>query len=248
MLKEQISNEYMNWMKEQHGDKKYTSFRNVAINGTLKEGSIGQYIVDHIENNYEHTKIHYRCEDVVTETFDFKNMTDLIMCHGLTHLDWIEDQPDNFEEVINVNLTGSIRLVKQFINQTIESPYRKKIISIGSMAYKSVLNGSSVYCASKAGLAHFMKCAAWELAPKGYDVYSIHPSNVEDTPMTRDTIKGLIKYRRLSEQKAKDYWGANNPRTEFLSKLEIAELVSHLLYVDRGYLSGCNLELAGGQR
>ena len=116
------------------------------------------------------------------------------------------------------------------------------------MAYNHPLNGSAVYCASKAGLAMLMKCLAWELAPKGYDVYTIHPSNVEDTPMSDDTIDGLRRYRNMTLPEAEAYWGDSPIRDEILTKWEIADLVRTLLSPNTGYLSGAQLELSGGQR
>jgi NAD(P)-dependent dehydrogenase (short-subunit alcohol dehydrogenase family) len=246
MSKESISKSYIDEQKEKHGWKKAPdpTIRLMAITGAAKEGSIGESIINTI-----FTPVHRFDENVIAEDFDFKNYTDLIMCHGYTYLNWIENMPNKeTQRIIDVNLYGSIRVMQQFIQQTIDAPYRKKIISIGSMAYRNVLNGSAAYCASKAGLNMFIRCAAWELAPKAYDVYIIHPSNVEYTPMTQDTIQGLIRYRNLSVNEATEYWEANNPRELFLTKYEIAQLVQHLLFGDTSYLAGGPIELAGGQR
>lgn len=173
----------------------------------------------------------------------------LILANSTNWLDWVENFPARkAEKIIADTLTESILSSQEFVSQTINTPYRKKIVFIGSMAYRSVLNGSSVYCAAKAGLAHYARCLAWELAPKGYDVFIIHPSNTLDTPMTKATIEGLINYRNLEQKDAEAYWGANLPRESFLTKKEIAEAVLHVLSPNAGYYSGGQIELAGGQR
>jgi len=217
------------------------------ITGAHNANSIGAAIIQH---NAKHawTRADFDVCDRSIDN-DLEPFTALIMCHGVTHLDWLEDTPiEQVDHIIAVNLTASIHLVREFVNCTLTAPYRKKIISIGSMAYKAVLNGSAAYCASKAGLAHFMRCAAWELAPKGFDVYSVHPSNVQGTTMTGDTINGLMRYRHITLKEAEAYWATGNPHSAALTTQEIAELVGYLLQPGRRYLSGANLELAGGQR
>lgn len=245
MTKEAISKSYMDAQKILHSGKQTPPLieRLIAVTGAAKEGSIGEAIKERF------TAKSFDIEDVRDGEYDFTGFTDLVMCHGYTYMDWLEEVPDEeAENIININLYGSIRVIKQFVNQTIDEPFRKKIISIGSMAYNHVLNGSAAYCASKAGLNHYIRCAAWELAPKAYDVYCINPSNVLDSPMTRDTINHLMNYRQLTLEQALEYWGANNPRTVFLTKNEIVDTVQHLLFVDKGYLSGNPIDLAGGQR
>jgi NAD(P)-dependent dehydrogenase (short-subunit alcohol dehydrogenase family) len=244
MTKEAISKSYIDAQKILHSGKRAPDNRLIAITGAGREGSIGEAIKEKFSCTRSFDDI-----DVIYDDFDFTGFTDLVMCHGYTYMDWLEEVPDSeFEKIINTNLYGSIRVIKQFVNQTIDEPFRKKIISIGSMAYNHVLNGSAAYCASKAGLNMYIRCAAWELAPKAYDVYCINPSNVLDSPMTRDTINHLMNYRQLTLEQALEYWGANNPRTVFLTKNEIVDTVQHLLFVDKGYLSGNPIDLAGGQR
>jgi NAD(P)-dependent dehydrogenase (short-subunit alcohol dehydrogenase family) len=247
MSKDRIQSSYINKLKEEHAWKEHPlpSELLIALTGSSKENSIGNAI----KNKYDSDRITEIVENVIDSDFNFYGFTTLIMCHGYTYMDWLEDIPDEeIQRIIDVNLYGSIRIVKQFVNSTVGSPYRKKIISIGSMAYNKVLNGSAAYCASKAGLNHFIKCAAWELAPKGFDVYIIHPSNVIDSPMSTDTINHLMRYRNLSKEEAIEYWNANSIRSSLLTKDEIAQMVEFLVYNRTDYLSGCPIELGGGQR
>ena len=249
MSKEKISSSYMEEMKKIHADKPYRDFPNVIITGAANKDSIGESIVNTLLESEKIGSLKKVFSDVRSSDFVFSGIDTLIMCHGALHMDWLEDAPEEkIKEVLDVNLYGSIRLVKQFVNQTINENWRKQIISIGSMAYRNVLNGSSAYCASKAGLAHFMKCAAWELAPKGYDVFSIHPSNTEGTPMAEETIKGLMRYRDLTRQEAEGYWSAVLPKENWLQTKDISDLVKFLLLENSEYLSGTNIDLGGGQR
>lgn len=253
MSKESISKNYLEAKKALHAWKRLRdpSQRRVLITGADRPGSIGEAIVQSLPLGVT-TDIFYG--DVCVSNTRRLNLSSdsdtLIMCHGVTHLDWLEECPgEKVHEIIDVNLTGSILMVQDFVLATLEQPWRKQIIMIGSMAYRSVLNGSAAYCASKAGLAHFARCAAWELAPKGYDVFILHPSNTEGTPMTEETIAGLMRYRGLTRGEAEAYWGASLPREHWLQPEDIADTVNFLMAGGAGgYLSGGQIELAGGQR
>jgi NAD(P)-dependent dehydrogenase (short-subunit alcohol dehydrogenase family) len=218
------------------------------MTGTGKKGSIGEAICNKLIN--ADASVLTFMEDVRTGTLPKDGHYDtLIMCHGVSYLEWFEEAPEEkMWEIFGVNLAGSYRIAAQFVKQTIKSPVRKRIIMIGSMAHRMVLNGSASYCASKAGLAMLVRCMAWELAPKGYDVYCIHPSNTKGTPMSEETIAGLMRYRELSRDEATSYWNDSAIRNNSLTTDEIADLVSYLLFTSTGYLSGSQIELAGGQR
>jgi NAD(P)-dependent dehydrogenase (short-subunit alcohol dehydrogenase family) len=245
MSKDKVQNGYIKGLLKEHGWKAAATEIHIALTGASRETSIGEAIKNKLES---HMVVEFP-ENVIDSQFDFSDYNVLIMCHGYTYMDWLENVPDSeTEKIIDVNLYGSIRLIRQFVNDTIDSPHRKKIISIGSMAYRQVLNGSAAYCASKAGLNMFIRCAAWELAPKGFDVYIIHPSNVYDTPMSHDTIEHLQRYRNLDKNEAMSYWSANFIRKSPLTKEEIAQHVEYIVYNDVDYLSGSPIELGGGQR
>ena len=250
MSKDAISRSYMETMKNEHASKPYKEKPRIVINGAEKRGSIGEAIYNRLYDSVKVDDIFRLSGDVRDEEYAFNPEIDvLIMCHGTLHIDWLENAPyEKVKEVIDVNLTGSINLIQQFVRDTINAPHKKKIISIGSMAYRNVLNGSAAYCASKAGLAHYIRCAAWELAPKGYDVYCVHPSNTEGAPMSEATIKGIMRYRNLDRAAAEAYWGAVLPREHWLQPQDVAEIVKFLVEGNSAYLSGSQIDLGGGQR
>lgn len=248
-IKASISSEYLTQQRIKYGGNPWNQDCNVLVTGAKFSDSIGAHIVDALRSKGKRVSTYNK--DLLTTNLEAEELgyTALIMCHGATYLEWFEEAPlFQLHNVLNVNLKATINLVQAYVKQTIDLGERKKIIAIGSMAYNHPLNGSAVYCASKAGLAMLVKCLAWELAPKGYDVYTIHPSNVEDTPMSEETIDGLMRYRNLSREQAVSYWNDSPIRDHILTKREIAGLVSYLLSPNTGYLSGAQLELSGGQR
>lgn len=246
--KSEVSRNYMELWKYKTKDFKYPDMPKVMITGDSDPRSIGHAIKSRFINIDS-----YAGDVVEAYNRDFVMYDTLIMCHGVMHLDWFEDAPQyKMRNCIDVNLNDTIAMTQKFVKDTLAKRVRKRIIAIGSMAYRSVLNGSAAYCASKAGLAHFMKCIAWELAPKGYDVFIIHPSNVVGTMMTEQTIDGLARYRGLSKETATEYWSDNNPRESFLTPSEIADVVENIMGLKgrppMTYMAGCQIELGGGQR
>lgn len=253
-VKSETSSSYLEQQRSAHGWKEWKKDDlRVIIFGAMKEGSIGAGIAGDLNCLPRLKKITFPPDDIrkITDTnsLSWRDNNALILSHGMTWLDWFEDCPlDRLHNIIDVNLTGTILAIRKFVRDTLASAERKRIIVIGSMAHRAVLNGSAVYCASKAGVAMLVRCLAWELAPKGYDVFIIHPSNTSGTPMTRETIEGLERYRGLNRRDAESYWNDSPIRSKILTTDDISELVLHLLGPYGQYLAGAQLELAGGQR
>lgn len=173
----------------------------------------------------------------------------IVFNNGTTHLDWIEDQPEEMiGQVVHDTLYASMVGAQQFVKATLNKPYLKYIVFIGSMAYNHVLNGSAPYCAAKAGLAHYARCLTYELAPKGYLVFVVHPSNVADAPMSETTIQGLMRYRKLTRTEAEAYWSAEAPMGRFLTKEEVAKTVVDLVDGKHNHMNGAQIELGMGGR
>jgi NAD(P)-dependent dehydrogenase (short-subunit alcohol dehydrogenase family) len=248
-LKDQVSKAALEASKAEHAAKRKPAVNHIMMTGDERPRSIGEAIRHRAEFGGAHVTS-LRCDVRDEINLGETNHDTLIMCHGVMNLNWFENaSPKKMREIIDVNLFGTMNVAQAFVRASIGNPHRKTIISIGSMAYTKVLNGSAAYCASKAGAAMAMKCLAWELAPKGFDVYSIHPSNVEDTPMSDETVAGLMSYRDLSHEDAISYWRDTCLRSSQLTKGEIAHLAWQLYSNNStGFLSGSNLELSGGQR
>jgi NAD(P)-dependent dehydrogenase (short-subunit alcohol dehydrogenase family) len=250
-VKSEVTNDYMKHLKTLHGYKKTEPGVRALMTGDGLPNSIGEAIRETLVANGGFARsLEGDVRDPYTfGSFAMKDFNTLIMCHGVSHLDWFEDAPiDKIKEIVDVNVLGTCFATQAFVHATLYKPYRKTIIMIGSMAHKAVLNGSVVYCASKAAVAHLARCLAWELAPKGYDVFCIHPSNTYGTPMSEQTIAGLERYRHLSRDSAEAYWNDSAIRSHSLTTGEISELVLYLCSGNAQYLAGAQLELAGGQR
>ncbi|XP_063627605.1 3-oxoacyl-[acyl-carrier-protein] reductase FabG-like [Cydia splendana] len=82
-----------------------------------------------------------------------------------------------YDEVMNTNMRSIVQLT------SLAAPYlvatKGNIVNVSSIASTKVLGeGFMAYCVSKAGLDHFTRCAALDLAASGVRVNSVNPGPV----------------------------------------------------------------------
>lgn len=257
MTKESIANDYLNEQLHKYQDRRIrpANTRLATVLGSGSVNNIGRGITDHLVSRGISCEGH----DVMggfdaSSEYDLRDShmynSDILVCStGYSNMDWIENASEaDIEQTMRSNLIAPIMATREFVRQTIDKPWLKYIVIIGSMAHRSVLNASSVYCASKAGVNMFARCAGWELTPKGYRVFVIHPSNTEGTPMTEQTIQGIERVRDVPRDEAEQYWGAINLMPRWLSSRDIGGVVYWLVSGEADFMSGSAIELAGGQR
>jgi NAD(P)-dependent dehydrogenase (short-subunit alcohol dehydrogenase family) len=254
--KETIAASYIEDWHDRTRNWTYPDIRQAAVFG-VDENNIGEAIANHMLEDQSFQIVDRFNKQTLNllirqDRFScrWQDYDTVVFANGNTNLNWIEDQDDDMiSRVVNDKLTATILGVRRFVLETLDMPWIKNIVLIGSMAHRSVLNGSAPYCAACAGLAHFARCIAWELAPKGYKVFILNPSNVEGTPMTEATIQGLMNYRDLDREQAEEYWGAVRALPRWLQTENIAGIVRDLVTnPNYEWLSGVPLDLGGGLR
>lgn len=262
-MKEQIAADHHAVQEDRYGRLTPRAERHAAVVG-CNPGNIGHHIADSLSELFPVTM--YDRSPVLGADVNrldamegapnggwngsWEPFDTLVLANGYTNLAWLEDQDELYiHRAVNDNLLASMLATKRFVRDTKFKPWLKYIVYVGSMAYRNVLNGSAPYCAAKAGLNMFARCAAWELAPKGYRVFIVHPSNTEGTPMTEKTIQGLMRYRNLDREEAEAYWGAVRALPAWLQPWDIGRIVQWLVTdVSAEFLTGNPLDLAGSTR
>ncbi|MEV0945782.1 mycofactocin-coupled SDR family oxidoreductase [Rhodococcus sp. NPDC049939] len=105
---------------------------------------------------------------------------------GICNWNRFWEMPDEqWETLIDVNLTGTWKTLKAAVPSMIESGRGGSIIVISSVAGIKPIPGQANYAASKFGLVGLTQAAAKELGEYGIRVNSIHPYGVK-TPMGND--------------------------------------------------------------
>lgn len=86
---------------------------------------------------------------------------------------------DAYDFVMDTNSKGAYFLSQAFGNKLIENKQAGQIVNIASIAAFLSLNHNSVYCMSKAAIAHMTKCLAHEWARFNINVNAICPGYIK---------------------------------------------------------------------
>ena len=148
-----------------------------------------------------------------------------------------EIDDDEWEEVLDVNLTGSFRFCRECIPHLIKTS--GTIINIASDAGLKAYQGFNVdaYSASKAALILLTKCCALEYANEKIRVNCICPG-VVDTDMSKPFLK---------TQKDRDFMNNEHPIGRIGQPEEIAKAVLFLVSDDSLWTTGAVLAVDGGE-
>jgi len=146
-----------------------------------------------------------------------------------------EIDEDDWNEVLDVNLTGQFRFTKEAI------PHLQKtsgsIINISSDAGLKAYQGFDAYSASKAALILLTKCWALEYAKDKIRVNCICPG-VVDTDMTKPFLK---------TQKDREFMDSEHPIGRMGQPEEVAKAVMYFASDDSSWTTGAILAIDGGQ-
>ena len=140
---------------------------------------------------------------------------------------------EDFESVINANLTGAFRVAKRATKGLLKLK-RGRLIFIGSVVGSVGAAGQVNYSASKSGLVGMARSFARELGSRGITANVIAPGFVE-TDMTATL-----------DEKRRGEIAAQVPLGRFCSAEEIAEVVAFIASEKARYITGAIIPIDGG--
>ena len=140
---------------------------------------------------------------------------------------------EDFENVINANLTGAFRVSKRATKGRLKLK-RGRLIFIGSVVGGVGAAGQVNYAASKSGLLGMARSFARELGSRGITANVIAPGFVE-TDMTST----------LDEKRREDI-AAQVPLGRFCTADEIADVVTFIASPQASYITGALIPVDGG--
>jgi acetoacetyl-CoA reductase len=175
------------------------------------------------------------CQRVVAEVMDrFGRVDFLVNNAGITVDKTVRKMtPDDWHNVLNVNLFGAFAMTKAVLEHMIERG-SGRIVNISSVIGETGNVGQANYAASKAGLFGFTKSLALETARRGITVNVVAPGfigteMVEAMPKAAlDTVIEKIPQRRLGKPE------------------EVARVVQFLLEDESSYITGAVYTINGG--
>jgi len=142
--------------------------------------------------------------------------------------------PDQWDEVIKVNLNSVFYMTKQVIRPMMKAK-SGSIINMSSIIGEMGNAGQSSYAASKSGIIGFTKSVAKELGSRNIRCNAIAPGFVE-TDMTS----------YLKEGEAADKYKAGIPLGRFASAEDIANVTLFLASDMGSYITGQTISVCGG--
>jgi NAD(P)-dependent dehydrogenase (short-subunit alcohol dehydrogenase family) len=153
------------------------------------------------------------------------------------------DLPESeWSEIIDTNLTGTLRACQVFGRQMIERRYGR-IINIGSLSSFVALYEVAAYAASKSAVASLTKSLAIEWAPHGVCVNAIIPG-VFRTELSSKLLDGTPRGQEFLARTPMKRFGNLEEligAAVYLGSDEASFTTGHLLVVDGGFLaSGVN--------
>jgi NAD(P)-dependent dehydrogenase (short-subunit alcohol dehydrogenase family) len=141
---------------------------------------------------------------------------------------------DDYEYLMDINLKGAYFACRQAIGNMLEHDTAGSIVNISSIGGLLGGENSSLYCASKAGLANLTRALAVEYGPEEIRVNAINPGPIK-TALTRNDAQsnheaetGDIPLRRMGDPQ------------------DIADVALFLASDAAAYVTGHNLVVDGG--
>lgn len=131
-----------------------------------------------------------------------------------------ETRTEDWETMVNLNITGALRVLGAFNPALIESAARgtpADLINISSIAAQNVFPTFAVYSGTKAFVSHLSRHLRTELGPKDVRVSMVEPGLV---------ITELADH--VKDQGVKDWIGGAKQAFQLLTSEDIAEAIAYL--------------------
>jgi 3-oxoacyl-[acyl-carrier protein] reductase len=145
-----------------------------------------------------------------------------------------EHSPDQWDQVIRVNLTGPYHCCKALVPGMIERNYGR-IANIASIAGKEGNPNASAYSASKAGVIGLTKSLGKELATYDIAVNAITPA------VAKTAILDQVTQQHI------DYMLSKIPRGRLVLVEEIANTIAFMVSEECSFTTGFTFDISGGR-
>ena len=176
-------------------------------------------------------------EAAVNETINNCGRIDILVNNagiaGPNHKTW-EYPNDDWQKVIDIDLTGVFYCCKYVVPQMIKNNYGR-IVNVASIAGKEGNPNAGAYSTSKAGVIGLTKSLGKELALKNIAVNCVTPAAAKTRIFDQMTEEHI------------NYMLSKIPRNKFAKVNELASLVTYLASEENSFATAAVFDLSGGR-
>ncbi len=147
----------------------------------------------------------------------------------------LEITDEEFDRIVDLNLKGTFRLVREFARGMAERG-SGSIIAFSSIRAQVVEPGQGVYAATKSGTVQMLRALAAELGPRGVRVNAIAPGVVE-TPLTAQIKESPDWYGSYAAKSILGRWAKPH---------EMVGMIVYLASDASSYVTGAFMLVDGG--
>ncbi len=173
--------------------------------------------------------------------------------HGMASVSHVLDlDPQAWDDVIDVNLTGSFNAAQATIPHILETGRGGSVIFTSSAAGIGVVANLGHYNASKHGIIGLMKTLALELGPQNIRVNAICPTNVDTPMLVNDKLMKLFMPHLESPSRAdaeapdSNYRAVNAIPVPWVDPADISNAVLFLASDEARYVTGIAMPVDAG--
>jgi len=151
--------------------------------------------------------------------------------------DFLETSLETFQDVINVNLTGTFVALQRAARSMVAKGIKGAIVNMSSINAQVAIPAVAAYCASKGGVMQLTKASALALAPHGIRVNAVGPGSIDTEMMAGvnanpEAMKMVMSRTPLGR--------VGDPR-------EIGDVVAFLASDKASYITGETIYVDGGR-
>jgi NAD(P)-dependent dehydrogenase (short-subunit alcohol dehydrogenase family) len=147
----------------------------------------------------------------------------------------LEITDDEFDQIVELNLKGTFRLIRDFGRGMAERG-SGSIIGFSSIRGQVVEPGQGIYAATKSGTVQMLRALASEVGPRGVRVNAIAPGIVE-TPLTAQIKESPDWYDSYAAKSILGRWAMPH---------EMVGMVLYLASEASSYVTGAFMLVDGG--